>query len=102
MRIELHPQADAEFAAQFEYYEDEQPGLGQRFYGEVISSPNWIAANPMLPRLRKDHRRVNLKLFPFYVAYVVEADLVWVLAIAHGYRRPGYWMERLAGPQTDH
>ena len=40
---------------------------------------------------------MNLKVFPFYVAYVVEGELVWVLAIAHGYRRPGYWRKRVAG-----
>ncbi len=97
MRIELHPEADAEFAAQVEYYEGKQPRLGQTFYREVIGCLNWVAAHPTLPRLRKDHRRVNLKVFPFYVAYVVEGDLVWVLAVAHSYRRPGYWRDRLAG-----
>ncbi len=97
MTLELHPEADAEFAAQVEYYEDTQPGLGERFYREVIACLNWITANATLPRVRKDYRRVNLKVFPFYVAYVVEGDLVWVLAVAHGYRRPGYWRKRLAG-----
>ncbi len=87
MRIELHPEADAEFAEQVEYYEDAQPGLGRRFYHEVISSLEWIAANPTAPRLRKNYRRVNLKVFPFYIAYVVEGDLIWVLAVAHGHRR---------------
>jgi hypothetical protein len=37
---------------------------------------------------------VNLKVFPFYIAYVVEGDLVWVLAVAHNKMRPGYWMKR--------
>lgn len=97
MRIELHPRADAEFAAQVEYYEDEQPGLGQRFYREVIHCLDWIADNPEIPRLRTHYRRVNLKVFPFYVAYVLEGDLVWVLAIAHGHRKPGYWMDRMKG-----
>ena len=95
MRLELHPEADTEFAAQVEYYEDQQPGLGQRFYSEVIGCLDWIAENPALPRLRQSYRRVNLKVFPFYIAYVVEGDLVWVLAIAHGRRRPGYWKERM-------
>jgi len=94
VRIELHPEADAEFAAQVEYYEDAQPGLGQRFYREVIGCLEWIAANPMLARLRQNYRRVNLTVFPFYIAYVVQGDLVWVLAVAHGHRRPGYWMQR--------
>jgi plasmid stabilization system protein ParE len=95
VRIELHPEADAEFAAQVEYYDDQQPGLGRRFYDEAIGCLDWIAEKPMLPRMRKSYRRVNLKVFPFYVAYVVEGDLVWVLAIAHGHRRPGYWRERM-------
>ncbi len=97
MRIALHPEAAAEFAAQVKYYEDQQPGLGEKFYREVIGCLNWIAMNPTLPRLRRDHRRVNLKVFPFYVAYAEEGDSVWVLAVANGYRRPGYWRKRLSG-----
>jgi len=31
VKVELHPEADAEFAAQVEYYEDRQPGLDRRF-----------------------------------------------------------------------
>ena len=95
MRVELHPEADAEFAAQVEYYEDRQPGLGQRFYREVIGCLDWITINPTGPPLRTRYRRVNLKVFPFYLAYVVEGDLLWVLAVAHGSRRPGYWMSRM-------
>ena len=94
MRVELHPEADAEFAAQVEYYEDRQPGLGRRFYREVIGCLDWIANHPTEPRLRKHYRRVNLKVFPFYLAYAVEGDLVWVLAVAHGSRRPRYWVNR--------
>jgi hypothetical protein len=94
VRIELHPDADAEFAAQVEFYDDREPGLGQKFYREVIACLDWIVRNPLVPSLRRSYRRVNLKIFPFYAAYVVEGDLIWVLAIAHGYRRPEYWMAR--------
>lgn len=97
MRIELHPEADAKFAAQVEYYDKREPGLGQRFYHEVIGTFEWIAGNATVPRLRRSYRRVNLKVFPFYVAYVAENDLVWVLAVAHGYRKPGYWADRMQG-----
>jgi hypothetical protein len=96
VRIELHPEADAEFAAQVDYYEGKETGLGQRFYREVIAHCDWVAANPAVPRLRGTYRRLNLKIFPFYVAYVVEGDLVWVLAVAHNRKRPGYWRRRMA------
>lgn len=94
MRVELHPEAQTEFAAQVEYYDDQQAGVGERFYREVIASLDWIAQNPTLPRLRRSYRRFNLKIFPFYIAYVVEGDLIWVLAVAHGKRQPGYWRKR--------
>ena len=97
MRVELHPAADDEFAAHVDFFERRETGLGLRFYQEVIGVLDWIATNPMLPRERKGHRRVNLKVFPFYIAYVVEGDLVWVLAVARGSRRPGYWASRARG-----
>jgi plasmid stabilization system protein ParE len=95
VRVELHPEADAEFAAQVDYYDDCELGLGERFYREVISCLDWIAEHPTLPRLRRNYRRLNLKVFSFYIAYVVEGDLIWVLAVAHGHRKPGYWRDRI-------
>ena len=38
--------------------------------------------------------RVNLKVFPYYIAYVIHSGIIWILAIAHGARRPEYWLER--------
>ena len=95
MRVELHPEADLEFARQIDYYDEREAGLGQRFYHEVISSLNWISSNPTVPRLRKTYRRVNLKVFPFYVAYVLHEDFIWVLAVAHARKKPSYWKERM-------
>jgi hypothetical protein len=97
VRIELHPEADEEFAAQVQYYDEREAELGQRFYREVIASLEWITENPTVPRLRRSYRRVNLRIFPFYIAYLAENDLIWVLAIAHGYRKPGYWTGRMSG-----
>lgn len=82
-------------AAQVAYYEEREPGLGRRFYDEVIAHLDWIAANPDVPRPRKGYRRVNLKVFRFYVAYVVESDRVWIFAVARGNTRPGYWLKRM-------
>ena len=61
-----------------EYYEQKEPELGVRFYREVMESLDWVVENPLLPRLRRNYRRVNLKIFPFYIAYVLEGDLLWV------------------------
>jgi hypothetical protein len=40
-------------------------------------------------------RKYVLQRFPFAVAYLVLDDTLVVLAVAHGKRRPGYWLARL-------
>ncbi len=39
-------------------------------------------------------RRFLLDRFPYEVVYLVGADRVVVIAVAHCKRRPGYWRER--------
>ena len=55
-----------------------------------------IRANPNAPRLRKrGYRRVNLKTFPYYLAYGMEGGDIVVLAFAHTAREPEYWIRRM-------
>lgn len=64
--------------------------------GEAGDYISLIAANPEAPRLRKrGYRRVNLKVFPYYIAYSVEAGSIVVLAFAHAAREPEYWIRRM-------
>jgi toxin ParE1/3/4 len=50
-----------------------------------------IAANPQ-PEVRK----LQIEQFPFSLLYVERADYIWVVAIAHGSRKPGYWKDRIS------
>ena len=68
------------------YYELKQ---GLRLKEEVNKRVNWIIDNFDTPLVRIDgYRRVNLKIFPYYIAYVVR------LAIAHSHQQPDYWITR--------
>lgn len=40
-------------------------------------------------------RRVPVGRFPYHVVYASVGDVVYVLAVAHHHRRPGYWAGRL-------
>jgi len=63
--------------------------------GEIDEHVRWILKNPTVPRARKGgYRRVNLKTFPYYIAYIIRGDKLWVLAIAHNHRKPEYWIMR--------
>ncbi len=88
-------EAEEELTEATEYYENLEPGLGLRLLGSATHCFQWIAFNPTSPRLRGGcFRRVNLKVFPFYVAYQIHAETLWILAFAHARRRPGYWRRR--------
>ena len=95
MILRILDEATAEFADAIAYYDDIESGLGVRYRREVQAATAWFGNNPELPNLRPNgYRRVNLKVFPYYVAYVIHSEIIWILAIAHSARRPEYWIER--------
>lgn len=95
MKLEILQEAEAELNHAVARYEAIEPGLGLRLKEEARKALFWIREHPDLPRLRpKGYRRVNLKVFRYYVAYHLWNETVWVLAIAHSHRRPEYWIGR--------
>lgn len=95
MNLQVLKDAEDELNEAVAYYEEIEPGLGSALKEEAREAFQWIRNNPELPRLRsKGYRRVNLKIFPYYVAYFVWSDTIWILCVAHARRRPGYWLTR--------
>lgn len=95
-------EAEREFVESIAYYEGKEAGLGRRFAREVAEAVGWIAKYAELPRLRaKGYRRRNLKAFPHYLVYVIRRDTIWIVAVAHGYRRPEFWLGRLETAETE-
>ncbi len=88
-------QAALELNDAVSYYEEQQRGLGLRLKSEINEMVNWIMKNPEMPRIREGgYRRVNLKVFPYYIAYIVRNEVLWILAIAHSHQEPEYWIIR--------
>jgi plasmid stabilization system protein ParE len=94
--VEFHPDAQDEFAAAARYYEDQQDGLGldfmlaiQQTYERLPESP--ATGAPFGRRLR----RVLVPKYPYGLLYRVEAARVYIIAVMHLHRRPGYWRSRL-------
>lgn len=95
MGIVVLPEAVDEFEDAAHYYDEQEAGLGQRYRDEVDRHIRWVAVHTDLPRIRLGgYGRVNFRVFPYYVAYVVHQESIWVLAIAHGHRKPECWIER--------
>ena len=95
MTIRFAEEAQNEFFDAISGYEEARGGLGQRFKDEVDRCVLWIADHPQLYRFRPGgYRRINLRVFPYYMPYIVREQTLWVLAVAHGSRKPLYWISR--------
>lgn len=100
MEVLFLPEAAQEFEDAVVYLEEAERGLGVRFRIELDAHIQWIIQNPTIPRLIEGrYRRVNLQIFPYYLAYLIKEETIWVLAVAHGHRRPDYWIDR-RGPDS--
>ncbi len=95
MRIEFSPEAKTEFSDGENYYERQVPGLGARFRAEVRDALKRMRHWPLAaPVERGEVRRMILSRFPYKLLYSVEADHLYVIAVAHLHRAPDYWVDR--------
>ena len=98
VEVVLDPDAEEEYAAALRWYAERREGLGDAFEREVDRCLRLIADAPnRWPRYAGRYRRFPVRRFPYSIIYVPEDDRVWVLAMAHRSRRPGYWRYRTAG-----
>lgn len=79
-----------------QYYELQLTGLGIRFEEEVKRGIRRILEYPNAWKIEKeDIRRYVLHRFPYKILYSIEKTHIYIIAIAHGHRRPNYWIERV-------
>ena len=94
-RLEFRPEASADVAGAFSWYEAQRPGLGAQFEAELDHALEVIMAMPAAWRIRhRGLRRAALRRFPVAVYYVLAADLVDVRAVLHNSRDPRTWRRR--------
>ena len=96
MTVEFTTEASRDLFGAVDYYESKEKGLGKRFAREIERLVRVVSEEPLLWRPRPGgYRRANCPVFPFYLAFVVEAEVIVVVAVAHANRRPGFWHDRL-------
>jgi len=99
-RAEYHPQAAAELETAVRWYALEDRSLARAFRDAAAKAEADVLEAPgRWPQYQHGTRRYLLRHFPFALVYAIEADgTVYVVALAHHKRRPGYWAERLPSP----
>jgi toxin ParE1/3/4 len=93
----VHREAEAELRASIAYYNGQRDGLGDEFRDEVEKGIERIAQSPRAfsPHGDEGLRRHVLRRFPYSIFYWELDDCIWIAAIAHQRRRPGYWAARI-------
>jgi plasmid stabilization system protein ParE len=91
----IQPEAADEANAAFNWYENQQPGLGGEFYRELTRGFEFILENPLLSRVAyRGLRKRKLNRFPYLVVYQVADEEVSVVSVFHGSRNPAVWKRR--------
>ena len=92
----FHPEAEEEFLAAIDYYEEREENLGFEFAAEVYAAIRRAAEHPKTwPILEGEVRRCLTTRFPYGVLYSREPDSIFILAVMHLHRDPDYWKHRI-------
>jgi plasmid stabilization system protein ParE len=92
----LEAQAEADAASS--YYFECNPATAAKFLDELAFVIEEIRCGPeRWPfEFRSRIQRLHLRRFPFTVYYYNDLHEIYILAVAHTSRRPGYWKNRIA------
>ena len=95
-KVLFHRLAQREFDKAYDWYARRSFDAARRFQAEVELVIGKIADDSeRWPIYRERYRWVQARRFPYVLYYRrVDADPILMMAVAHGRRRPGYWLRR--------
>lgn len=100
LTVTYYPDASAYLDAAVEWYGTVSNELVDRFLAEAEKAIEGIIFWPDAAPLESSWtgqppiRCARVKGFPYRLVYMVVGEIVWVPAVAHDKRKPGYWLER--------
>ena len=94
--VEYLPGAQLDVEESAAWYEEQEPGVGDRFHAAVEMTEQKVRRNPQFgaPHRRTTRKR-RVARFPHNLIYREEAERIVVIAVAHAKRREEYWDYRL-------
>lgn len=85
-----------ELAEAKRFYNRQQQGLGESFQRKAQSAANLIQERPLTWQIEVEPvRRFIFDRFPYKMLYIIRAERIVVIAVAHQHRRPDYWVDRV-------
>lgn len=94
--VEFLSVARLEVVEAYLWYAERELDVGERFLAAVRLSEIRIQQNPEwgAPYRRKT-RKMRVEGFPYHIVYREETDKIVIYTVAHGKRKPDYWINRL-------
>ncbi|WP_297326009.1 type II toxin-antitoxin system RelE/ParE family toxin [Nitrosomonas sp.] len=91
-RLKFSTRALREIGEARAWYEIQSAGLGEEFIAAMELQLKRLEQAPLLyAEVIPKVRRALLPRFPYGLFYIVQEDLVHVLAVLHDVRNPGRW-----------
>jgi len=91
-RLTVSDRATREIGEAFEWYQEQQPGLGIEFLDALEVQFQSIIRSPQLyAQTQQGIRRALLPRFPYGVFYAAKGETISVLAVVRTSRSPRRW-----------
>jgi mRNA-degrading endonuclease RelE of RelBE toxin-antitoxin system len=91
-KCEFHSEVEKDYSEAYEWYESQKKGLGERFLSFVRKKVGQIAEHPEHygVRTRKDHREVQLDIFPYLIVYKIykRSEAILIISIHNTRKHP--------------
>ena len=95
-RLIIRPEAEADLAEAFDWYEECRRGLGHEFLEAIRNVFTAVSANPLHHSvIYRDVRRALPRRFPYKVLYFAQSGEVHVIGVIHAKRHPRAWQQRI-------
>jgi len=89
LRLIVRPDAEADIAAAYDWYEEQREGLGREFLEEVSVAIDAVQAEPLrFPAIFRTLRRALVHRFPYGIFFVARTEAIIVVAAMHLARNP--------------
>lgn len=89
MNLVIRPEAEADLAEAYAWYEVKKAGLGSQFNDSVQTALSFISEHPRaFPRVHRQVRRALIRRFPYAIFFTAKDEQVTVVAVLHARRDP--------------
>ena len=92
--VSFEIEAEIEYLAAVEWYENESEGLGSDLIDAVEESLNVLRRNAYFEMRYRDLRLLNIKGFPYQLIYRLNEDEITIVSFFHGHRDPEIWKKK--------